>query len=143
MTNDTRELERQIEALVRTHLEACRAAAVAAVGRAFARADSESPRRQRRAKRITTTGKRRAPAELAALGERFYAAVRATPGETMLVLAPRIGVRAADLQVPVAQLKRNGLVRSVGQKHCTRYFPTGTNGTATKHALEVVEEHAR
>jgi len=128
---------------VRTHLEACRAAAVEAVERALARADSASARARPRAKSTTTQAKRRAPAEVAALGERFYAAVCATPGETMNVLAPRLGVRAANLQVPVARLKRDELVRSVGQKHRTRYFPTVTSGTASEPSLAGVGEHAR
>lgn len=140
MTNDPRDLERQIDALVRAHLEACRAAAVAAVGRALA-SSSRKPARQRRARPAGGKIKRRTPAELAALSERFHAEVRATPGETMRVLAERIGVRAAELHRPVVRLKRDGLVRSVGERYSTRYFPTAS--TATERSLEVVREGAR
>lgn len=137
MTNDTRKLERQIEALVRTHLEACRSAAVAAVERAVAHSN-EPARRRPRAKPAGNQSKRRSQAELAALSERFLAAVCATPGETMLVLAPKVGAKAVDLQVPVARLKRDKRVRSAGNKHCTRYFPA-----ATELSLEAVRGRAQ
>jgi hypothetical protein len=66
---------------------------------------------------------RRAPEELAALGERFYSAVCATPGETMTFLAAQLGTTPRRLQRPVAHLKRAGRVRSVGERSHTRYFP--------------------
>jgi hypothetical protein len=51
--------------------------------------------------------------------------VRAHPGETMVVLAPQLGASADDLHRPMSLLKRSGRVRSVGQRHQTRYFPMG------------------
>ena len=70
-----------------------------------------------------TSGRRRGPAEMAALGERLYEAVCAQPGETMSVLAPEIGKTPRELQRPMLALKRAGRVRSVGQRHQTRYYP--------------------
>lgn len=66
---------------------------------------------------------RHTPAVLAALGERFYSAVCATPGETMAFLATQLGTTARHLERPVAQLERAGRVRSVGERSHTRYFP--------------------
>jgi hypothetical protein len=67
--------------------------------------------------------KRRPPAEIAALGERLYKAVCATPGETMSILAGQVGVAARDLHRPMTCLKRAGRIRAVGSRHLTRYFP--------------------
>jgi hypothetical protein len=69
------------------------------------------------------SSKRRAPEEIAALGERLYQAVCAKPGETMTVLMADVGGSARELQRPMALLKRAGRVRSVGARHLTRYFP--------------------
>jgi len=60
---------------------------------------------------------------MAALGERLYEAVRANPGEGMTVLMAEVGGTARDLNRPMMLLKRTGRVRSVGQRHQTRYFP--------------------
>ena len=68
-------------------------------------------------------GPRRASAEVAALGERLYEAVCAQPGETMSVLAPELGKTPRELHRPMMVLRRAGRVRSVGQRHQTRYFP--------------------
>jgi hypothetical protein len=60
---------------------------------------------------------------VAAPEERFYAAVCAHPGEGMSVLAGIVGATARELNRPAVVLRRRGLVRSVGQRHATRYFP--------------------
>ena len=117
-------LEKQIEHLVADHLAAVRAAAKSAVDRAASRAtpSSKTPRTRRR-----RGNGRRTPEEVAALGERLYEAVVAHPGETMRVLAPQVGATPRELHRPMTRLKWAGRVRSVGQRHQTRYFPmTGT-----------------
>ena len=121
MTNHSLSLGEQIENLVRDHIAACRASACDAVERAFAVADSRArPTGPTRTSRI---GRRRASAEVAALSERLYEAVRARPGEVMAVLAPVVGASPRELGRPMAVLKAAGRVRSVGQRHMTRYFP--------------------
>jgi predicted transcriptional regulator len=65
----------------------------------------------------------RSPEELARLEEQLYAAVCETPGETMIVLAARLGMPSRRLEVPIKRLKRAGRVRSVGQRNGARYFP--------------------
>lgn len=127
MTND--ELAQQIEQLVKQQIEAIRAAAAAAVERAFAasgRVESERPAavtRPRPVRTRATPAPRRAAEEVVALGERFYAALCRKPGETMATLAPQVGASPRELQVAVARLKRAGRVRAVGQRQFTRYFP--------------------
>ena len=127
MTNlmNPQDLCNGIEHLVQAHIAATRAAAQAAVERAFAppvaavakRSPSESAGARRR------SGVRRAPDEISMLGERLYEAVCKMPGETMTVLAPVIGTTARELNRPMVLLKRAERVRSVGTRHATRYFP--------------------
>ena len=101
-----------------------------AVRAAFERASkasskpSKSPKSSpRKSERAPTP--RRSPEEMAALEERLYEAIRRRPGETMEVLAPEVGATARVLNRPATTLRRQGRVRSVGQRQYTRYFPMG------------------
>lgn len=116
------DLELQIEELVREHVAVLRRTATAAVERAFSRAAGGKAK----GGRVTAAremGQRRAPEELAALGERLYAAICAQPGAAMATLATALGATPRELNRPATQLRRAGRVRSVGQRHATRYFP--------------------
>ena len=126
MSHASRTLSEQIEQLVREHIEMTRRAAAEAVERAFASTSTSAAAPRSSATRSTrrARGRRRGPDEIAALGERLYAAVVAEPGETMAVLAPAVGETPSDLHRPMAMLKRAGRVRSVGERHQTRYYPT-------------------
>lgn len=142
MDTSHQRLERQIEELVRAHLESCRRAAATAVDRAFVAAASETTamRKQlRKAPRVQ--GPRRSAEELAILEEQFHAAVCATPSETMTVLAAELGMPSRHLVVPVKRLKRAGRVRIVGQRNGARYFPM-VEERATKAKLAVVESRS-
>ena len=66
---------------------------------------------------------RRTPTEMAAMSERLYQAVCTKPGESKAVLAAAVGVPTRELDRPMSHLKNAGKVRSVGQRHLTRYFP--------------------
>jgi len=127
-TNGNEDLGKRIERLVAEHISASRKAAENAVERAFASAASTPAVASRRAK-STEVGKRRASGDLAALGERFYRAVCAKPGQTMTVLAPEVGASARELHRPIMLLRRAGRVRAVGHRSSTRYFPLA-NGSA-------------
>jgi hypothetical protein len=122
------DLEKQIEDLVRQHIDALRASVAAAVARAFAAVPpAVSPARASTPTKPGRTRKqgapRRAPAELVALGERFYAVLCQRPGETMTTLAPQVGVAPRVLQVAVARLRRDERVRAIGKRQHTRYYP--------------------
>jgi hypothetical protein len=119
MTNSLEDLQTQIERLVREHLAAQRQAAAAAVERAFA--SVAAPTRARVVRK--QTGRRRASTEVSGLAQRLYEAVRAHPGETITVIAAEVGESPRALHLPMAHLKREGRVRSAGQRHLTRYFP--------------------
>ena len=122
-TNGIEDLSEGIEWLVREHIAASHASARAAIERAFtSAAAAETKARARRAKRAT--GAKRPSADIAALGERFHAAVCAKPGETMVALAREVGASARELHRSVTLLRRAGRVRVVGHRHLTRYFPT-------------------
>jgi hypothetical protein len=127
-TNTNSDLGQRIEQLVREHIAARQKAAREAVERAFASAAAMPARTACRGTPFQGQ-KRRASAELVALGENFYRAVCARPGETMTVLGADVGASARDLHRSVALLKRDGRVRAVGSRSLTRYFPMA-NGTA-------------
>ena len=118
-------LEAKVERLVREHLAEQQMAAKAALERAFAVSTTPRATVRRRASFC-----RRARAEVADLAERLFEAVKACPGETMTVIAPRVGERPRALERPMKHLKDAGRVRSAGERNFTRYFPM----TATKAA---------
>ena len=128
MTTTTKSLEQKIESaveqLVREHLAACEAAAAVAVRAAFQRA-SKPPPKPSRCKSPRAPSPRRSRAEMAALEERLYEAIRRHPGETMAVISPAAGATPRALNRPATTLRRAGRVRSAGQRQYTRYFPMG------------------
>jgi len=128
MTNHIETLGERVEQLVREHIAVIHKTAAEAVERAFSSASS-SPRTKTARPTTRSIGRRRAPAEVAALGERLYEALCARPGETMSVLAPELGATPRELHRPMMVLKRAGRIRSVGQRHQSRYFPMA-NGVA-------------
>ena len=127
MTTTTKSLEEKIESavaqLVREHLAACEAAAEGAVRAAFGRASKPPAPSSRRGP--TAAAARRSPEVLADLQERLYQAICQHPGERMAVIAPVVGATARELNLPATTLRRDGRVRSVGERHATRYFPLG------------------
>ena len=134
MTATTKSLEQKIQAaveqLVREHLAACEAAAAVAVRAAFERASKSSSTSSTssapsRRKSVRAPAPRRSREEMAALEERLYEAIRRHPGETMAVIGPAVGATARALNRPATTLRRQGRVRSVGQRQYTRYFPMG------------------
>ena len=106
----------KIERLVREHLAGQQLAARAAVERAFSLA---TPPRTTSRRRVTYR-RREAVAELA---ERLFEAVRSLPGETMTVIAARVGEAPRVLHRPMMHLKGAGRVRCAGERNFTRYFP--------------------
>jgi hypothetical protein len=130
MTTPTnpQDLCERIEHLVQEYILATRAAAQAAVERAFAvpaSVDARHPRQSRPAERARCV--RRASEEIEVLSARLYEAVCKVPGETMTVLAPMVGATARELNRPMTTLKRAGRLRSVGMRHMTRYFPMASD----------------
>ncbi len=120
------ELAKQVEQLVAQYVAESRRAVREAVERALG--TSTSPRRPSSA---TTRPKsprksperRRPPEEVAQISVRLLELVRSRPGESMVVFAGELEMGVRDLQRPMSVLKRDGRVRSVGQRQSMRYFP--------------------
>lgn len=124
-----------IESLVASYLDEVRVAAQRAVERsltrvAAARAPSNRSDTGRAAPR--SGAKRRSQTELDEVCEKLCKQVRARPGESMVALAEEMGMPMSALQRPMAKLRAEGRVRSVGQRHLTRYFPAVLRAAAGK-----------
>ena len=124
------ELGEKIEQLVRDHVAELAGVAEAAVQRALVVGKSTVAAKGI-AGRPRAASKRRGATMVADLADRFYEVVSETPGETMSVLANRVGASPRELHRPVANLKRVGQVRSVGERQRTRYFPMAPRHAAT------------
>jgi hypothetical protein len=129
MTTSTSSLEQKIqkavEQVMREHLAACESAAAAAVREGLRRAAAQ-PSRGRggaQAPKRRASAPRRTREQLAELEKRLYEAVRAQPGETMVVLAQAVGATARELNRPATRLRQQGRIRSAGRRQYTRYFP--------------------
>lgn len=114
-------LDAKIERLVREHLVEQQRVVKAAVERAFSAVTPSV----RAAPRRRATFVRRAPSKVAELAEQLFEAVRACPGETMTVIAARVGEKPRALHRPMTHLKNAGRVRTAGERNYTRYFPMG------------------
>ena len=119
------ELTQQIERLVEQYLAQSRNAAREAIERAFG-----APARVRKTTRGTASpsprrsgGRRRSAEEIGQVAAELYERVRAQPGESMVTFAAELEMSVRSLQQPMMLLKKEGRVRSVGQKNRTRYFP--------------------
>ena len=104
-TRSPETLEAKVERLVREHLAEQQMAVKAALERAFTVATK--PRVIQRNKAAY-----RPRSELADLAEQLFEAVKACPGETMTVLAARVGGKPPALHRPMRHLKQSGRVRS-------------------------------
>ncbi|MCA9706392.1 MAG: winged helix-turn-helix domain-containing protein [Myxococcales bacterium] len=120
------ELTTQIEQLVECYLAESRNAARRAVERAFGAimpASKSTRRSTNTAASRHPGGQRRSVEELERVAAALYEQVRANPGESMVSFATELQTSVRALQRPMTLLKKQGRVRSVGQRHRTRYFP--------------------
>jgi hypothetical protein len=118
------ELATRIEALVAGHIDEVRRRTQQAVERGLAAASSSTSKPVKSsAKPKRTYSSRRSPAELSELSESLCSLIHERPGESMLVFAAELGVSVRDLHRPMTMLKGASRIRSVGQRHRTRYFP--------------------
>lgn len=129
------QLANAIESLVASYIDEVRQAAQQALERSLSR----SVHVQRSAKSTVhrpsspkSATKRRTAAELDETCEKLCALVRARPGESIITLATDMGVSAGTLQRPMAKLRAEGRVRSVGERHLMRYFPAVVRPAAGK-----------
>lgn len=138
-TTSSNELAENLERLVADFVREAQQMVLAAVAQSLVTSASgaasspstttKSSERTRPSKRAKSSkrakpGPRRTSAQLDELGERFHEVLRDHPGETMAVLAAKVGCSADELRHPVKRLRRAGRVRTVGQRQSMRYFPT-------------------
>ena len=132
---NTEELTKTIEQLVEGYVAEVRRAAREAVEQAFGTATPPAARMTkaggvpRRAGH--TGGRRRTAQELEQLEQRLYQLVRTRPGESLTTFAAELQMTVRALQRPMSGLKRQGRVRSAGQRNRTRYFPAVGRKTAS------------
>jgi hypothetical protein len=129
------QLANAIESLVASYVDEIRQAAQQALARALyrpaaARRPSKGSGDRPPATRSAT--KRRTGAELDEVCEQLCALVRAQPGESIVRLAEEVGEPASALQRPMAKLRAEGRVRTVGERHLMRYFPAVVRAAAGK-----------
>jgi len=133
--NSTMELADAIEALVASDMESVRDCAQQAVESALAKPVAPRRRSSPATRPPTATSRsiaaRRTPMELAEVCDALCEQVRMQPGASMVELAEVMGAGVQSLQRPMAKLKAAGRVRSVGQRHLTRYYPTVVGATGS------------
>lgn len=116
-----------MEALIRQQVAAYEAQLRETLARTLTAKAGGATRRTKRCKTASKSRRahapRRTPEALDALGEDFIAAVESAPGETMLTLAPQLGLSAEELERPVARLKKAGRLKTVGERSRMRYYP--------------------
>lgn len=138
MKNSTERFEAEIAKAVSLILAASQAVATEALNEAFSRAGQPGAAAAVPAPRATVaagpaSSSRRSTAEIAALQERIFDAIMASPGEPMSVLAPRVNSTPTALQVPVMRLKAAGRIKTVGTRQFTRYFPIACSETVDRN----------
>jgi len=125
------QLANAIESLVASYIDEVRQAAQRALERSLCRPASGRRKGDRPLAPRSAT-KRRTAAELDEACEQLCTLVRARPGESVATLAEEMGESTGALQRPMAKLRAEGRVRSVGQRHLMRYFPSVVRTAAGK-----------
>jgi hypothetical protein len=129
------QLANAIESLVASYIDEVRQAAQQAIERSLSRSVQAQRSAKRTVHRPSTprlATKRRTASELDETCEKLCALVRARPGESIVTLAEDMGASAGTLQRPMAKLRTEGRVRSVGERHLMRYFPAVVRPAAGK-----------
>jgi len=125
MKTTSPQLHEVIESSVEQIMSASCDAVVTGIEQAFGRRPARSKRVHAGRDSKRSMAPRRPPEEIAELSQRFIDAVTDMPGETMAVLAPKLGVPPVRLQVPITHLLKQGRIKAAGQRQFKRYFPVG------------------
>jgi predicted HTH transcriptional regulator len=117
------ELCARIEALIQEHMAASQKAVMETLQRAFS-STSALPSRPGRTRSPVPY---RSKETLEALQDAIYQRLKTNPGVGAVELSAQLGIDSKALSGPIAKLKKAGLVRSVGLRAATRYFPISEN----------------
>ena len=118
-----------IETVVASYLDEVRRTVQHAVERSLSKAAATTRPVKSRVEGSTQGLSRKPPRSAGALDElsdKLYQCVCARPGELATVFADEIGCRPRELERPLAKLKAQGRIRSVGERRLMRYFPAVT-----------------
>jgi hypothetical protein len=66
--------------------------------------------------------KKRTPAQMQALSERFTTFVKANPGLRIEQINRQLGTTTNDLALPIRKLVAEGVIQAKGEKRSTKYF---------------------
>ena len=117
------ELTKQIEQLLTAYLADSRRAVRVAVERAFDTLPAGREHKVGAKTQKRSCQGRRSREDVVQMSVRLLELVRTRPGESMVVFAAELETSARKLERPMMLLRRDGRVRSVGQRQHTRYFP--------------------
>lgn len=124
MTPIEQELCNEISKAVEQIVAASHAAATKVLNQAFGRRDSVPvANRTSRQAAAGAQSARRSSEQIQELKDSVYRALCDKPGQTMISLAEHIGTLPRQLQVPIARLKTENLIKSAGPRHSMQYFP--------------------
>jgi hypothetical protein len=132
-------INEEVALAVERIVRASRAVALAAFDQQFDQLRDQSQHQQVKPSPSATSGQRprkrpapqRSAEEIAALEARLLAAVHSNPGQSMAELASMVGVRSAELRVPVVRLKAKKQLKLVGQRQFASYFPADGHEAVT------------
>jgi hypothetical protein len=130
----TVELAGAIESLIASYIDDVRAAAEQAVTHGLAQQGQEVGRRSpkspvRRSVETKSPSSRRTASALDEACQALCDLVRAQPGSSMVEFSEHLGSSVRELQRPMAKLRSDGRVRSIGERHLMRYFPAVTKAS--------------
>jgi hypothetical protein len=140
--NNTEDLAASIEQLVRKHISELHRSTAAALERAFALSIA-APRAKQKQSVPRAKANRREPARVADLAERLHAAVCATPGETMGVLARAARRDRARAEPPDEQSATRGPAALDRRSQPDAVLSSGGAGHEFAHRLTHAREGRR
>lgn len=121
-----------IETVVASYLDEVRRTVQHAVERSLSRSAATTRAYKSRVDRSTeqrSMKTRRSSGALDELCDKLHQCICARPGEPTTVFADELGCTVRDLQRPMAKLRAQGRIRSVGQRNLMRYFPAVTRAS--------------
>ncbi len=125
-TSGTDDLTQAIHRLVYDSIARTKTAVLSAVEQAFGHHPTLQVSTRRRPGEHKQRRTRRSRQDILELAQRLLDAVVADPGQTMPVLAARLGVVSCEAQRSLGILKNAGHLRTAGERRRTRYYPTAS-----------------
>ena len=128
MTTIIHEFESEVTKATSVIVAASHKAALALLDEAFfqQRRKYQAPKGETERRPVGThsqTHERRSPEDIDALVNHVMKELWTTPGQTITMLAARIGVVAKELRNPIRRLKSQGKLKTAGVNQFTKYFP--------------------